>query len=66
MFFCSECTFRSKEENFFEAHALQNHAQSKILFQNHSELERVEIKIETAEDGTQGNSKSVVEFLAKD
>ena len=29
---CPECIFRSKEQNFFEAHALQNHDQSKDFF----------------------------------
>ena len=29
---CPECVFRSKEENFFQAHALQNHPNSKLFF----------------------------------
>ena len=29
---CPECVFRSKEENFFQAHALQNHPKSKLFF----------------------------------
>ena len=29
---CPECTFRTKEDTYFEAHALQNHDQSKSLF----------------------------------
>ena len=29
---CPECVFRSKEENFFQVHALQNHGQAKSFF----------------------------------
>ena len=32
---CPECVFRSKEETFFQAHALQNHSQSTSLFHNY-------------------------------
>ena len=31
-FCCPECVYRSKEELTFQAHALQNHPQSEILF----------------------------------
>ena len=30
---CPECVFRSKEETFFQAHALQNHKESKSFFE---------------------------------
>ena len=29
---CPECVFRSKEENFFQVHALQNHGLAKSFF----------------------------------
>ena len=29
---CPECSFKSKEENFFQVHALQNHGQAKSFF----------------------------------
>ena len=29
---CPECVFRSKEANFFQVHALQNHVQSEEFF----------------------------------
>ena len=31
-FNCPECVFRSKEENFFEAHAVENHPLSLTFF----------------------------------
>ena len=47
---CPECTFRSKEENFFEAHALQNHDLSRYLFQeNFVQDMKIDIKVESSE-----------------
>ena len=47
---CPECTFRSKEENFFEAHALQNHDLSRYLFQeNFVQDIKIDIKVESSE-----------------
>jgi hypothetical protein len=47
---CPECTFRSKEENFFEAHALQNHDLSRYLFQdNFVQDVKIDIKVESSE-----------------
>ena len=43
-------TFRSKEENFFEAHALQNHDQSRCLFQDHEM--KIDIKVEANFEAT--------------
>ena len=45
---CPECTFRSKEENFFEAHALQNHDSSRYFFQENAEM-KMDIKVEAFE-----------------
>ena len=45
---CPECTFRSKEENFFEAHALQNHDSSRYFFQENAEM-KTDIKVEAFE-----------------
>ena len=46
---CPECTFRSKEENFFEAHALQNHDSSRYFFQENAEM-KMGIKVEAFEE----------------
>ena len=32
---CPECVFRTKEESFFQTHALQNHSQSTSLFHHY-------------------------------
>jgi len=39
---CPECSFKSKEENFFQHHAMQNHPLSFVLF----ELDDVKVKVE--------------------
>ena len=46
---CPECTFRSNEPNFFQIHALKNHALSKSLFDNDLEEIKVDIKVEHIE-----------------
>ena len=45
---CPECVFRSKDESFFQSHALQNHAGSNLLFnrQTYDEETKVEITID--------------------
>ena len=47
---CPECIFRSKEENFFQIHALQNHVQSKEFFQEGNDESDVTIKEEVLEE----------------
>ena len=42
---CPECVFRSKDESFFQSHALQNHAGSNLLFNRQTYNE--DTKIET-------------------
>ena len=49
---CPECVFRSKEENVFQAHALQNHAQSTSFF--HGTHHKLEIQTENEFDIKQG------------
>ena len=39
---CPECVFRSKEESFFQAHALQNHLQATSFF--HGNLDDLDIE----------------------
>ena len=46
---CPECTFRSKEENFFEAYSLQNHDSSRYFFQENAEM-KMGIKVEAFEE----------------
>ena len=41
---CPECVFRSKEEDYFQAHALQNHVLSRSLFLESSNKSQEEIK----------------------
>ena len=41
---CPECVFRSKEEDYFQAHALQNHVLSRSLFLESSDKSQDEIK----------------------
>ena len=70
---CPECIFRSKEQNFFEAHALQNHDQSKDFFlednyetdinifeEDHIEIdpETSKVKLETKYDLKQSNESN--------
>jgi len=52
---CPECVFRSKEESFFQSHALQNHPQSTAFFHgtDHEKLEieaEIEFDIKQEED----------------
>ena len=39
---CPECVFRSKEESFFQAHALQNHLEATSFF--HGNLDDLDIE----------------------
>ena len=56
---CPECSFKSKEENFFQHHAMQNHPLSFVLF----ELDDVKVKVEeessavTSEDQNKRHDK---------
>ena len=45
---CPECVFRSKEDNVFQAHALQNHVQSKAFFhgENYANVKEEFLEIE--------------------
>ena len=51
---CPECVYRAKEEHDFQAHALQNHIQSKTLFNEPPKYEvvdaEIEVKVELVED----------------
>ena len=51
---CPECVFRSKEENFFQAHALQNHVLSKSFFLENNSKETseavIDVKLELVQD----------------
>ena len=42
---CPECIFRTKEEPSFQAHALQNHPQSKTLFLPYEDIQQEDIII---------------------
>ena len=65
---CPECIFRSKEQNFFEAHALQNHDQSIDFFlednyeteEDHIEMdpEISKLKLETKDDLKQSSESN--------
>ena len=64
---CPECVFRSKDESFFQRHALQNHTQSNLLFNNYDnkmdvdndiKQEQIEVKPDLANsetDSTRGD-----------
>ena len=41
---CPECTFKSNKPDFFQNHALKNHALSKSLFDN-TNLEEIKVKV---------------------
>ena len=47
---CPECIFRSKEEYFFQIHAIENHVQSKAFFQEGNVECDVTIKEEVLEE----------------
>ena len=56
---CPECVYRSKEEFYFQAHALQNHTQSRTFFSEVQKLENadeIEVKLEHT-DGDDSNVK---------
>ena len=46
---CPECIFRTKEEDFFQIHAIENHVQSKDFFQKCNNESDVTIKEEVLE-----------------
>ena len=47
---CPECTFKVKEENLFQDHAVKNHSSSSVLFGANITTECVYIKTEPNED----------------
>ena len=51
---CPECVFRTKEEQTFETHAIQNHPKSQVLYTNakleHMDLDGEVVKEEPFED----------------
>ena len=49
-FNCPECTFKVKEENLFQDHAVKNHSLSSVLFGANIKTECVYIKTEPNED----------------
>ena len=58
-YFWKKILYRSKEEFDFQAHALQNHAQSRIFFSDIQKLESVdtnetEVKFEPPEEDVSG------------
>ena len=50
---CPECTFKVKEENLFQDHAVKKHPLSSVLFGDKIETESVFIKVEPHEDSTE-------------
>jgi hypothetical protein len=67
---CPECVYRAKEEFDFQVHAIQNHVQSRTLF-NHEQQQpkyenpdeaSVEVKVELVEN----DSMAIDEFDEKD
>ena len=66
---CPECVYRAKEEFDFQVHAIQNHVQSRTLF-NHEQQPKyenpdeasVEVKVELVEN----DSMAIDEFDEKD
>jgi DNA-directed RNA polymerase subunit RPC12/RpoP len=50
---CPECTFKVKEENLFQDHAVKNHSMSSVLFGANITTECVYIKTEPNEDFTE-------------
>ena len=47
---CPECVFRSKDESFFQSHALQNHAGSNLLFNRQTYDEKTKVETIIDED----------------
>ena len=54
---CPECTFKVKEENLFQDHAMKNHSLSSVLFAANIKTECVYIKTEPNEDITKDQNK---------
>ena len=71
---CPECEYKSKEEEIFKSHALENHPQSSDFFGNPPIEIDVDIKVEQVEEPVQpkwdcdscieGNFNSLSEYVA--
>jgi len=59
---CPECIFRSKEEDFFQIHAIENHVQSKAFFQECNDESGVTIKEEVLEEVEEFSSVKLEPF----